>query len=69
MYAFPHLQDIGVQGYSTLHCIRERGVEVTMATPLDHVPLGSMRPLSPQHATLNTSTNHTDRRKFTVAGL
>ena len=48
------MQDIDVQGYSTLHCIRERGVKVTMATHVDHIPLGSMQTSSLQHTTLST---------------
>ena len=41
---FVSLQDIGVQGYSTLHCIRFRGVEVRMDKSLQYAAgnLGAM---------------------------
>ena len=55
-------QDIGVQGYSTLHCIRFRGFDIKMATPLKQVEhaLASMNVEHPQATPTSPPVNGKD---------
>ena len=55
-----HTQDIGVQGYSTLHCIRFRGLDVKMAMPLKKVAekLGAIDPSARTGQLLKVTNYH-----------